>query len=91
MNDVSARDVQMATSQWSLGKSFDTFAPLGPAIVTKDEVPDPHVLDIKLTIGGEGLQHSNTRQLILRGRPRALDWDALRIAGCDPGRRSSNR
>jgi 2-keto-4-pentenoate hydratase/2-oxohepta-3-ene-1,7-dioic acid hydratase in catechol pathway len=41
MNDVSARDVQMAMSQWSLGKSFDTFAPLGPAIVTKDEVPGP--------------------------------------------------
>ncbi len=66
MNDVSARDVQMATSQWSLGKSFDTFAPLGPAIVTKDEVPDPHALEIGLTIGGEVLQHSNTRELIFR-------------------------
>ena len=66
MNDITARDVQMATSQWSLGKSFDTFAPLGPAIVTKDEVPDPHALDIKLTIGGEVLQHSNTRELIFR-------------------------
>jgi 2-keto-4-pentenoate hydratase/2-oxohepta-3-ene-1,7-dioic acid hydratase in catechol pathway len=66
MNDVSARDVQMATCQWSLGKRFDTFAPLGPAIVTKDEVPDPHALDIRLTIGGEVLQHSNTRQLIFR-------------------------
>jgi 2-keto-4-pentenoate hydratase/2-oxohepta-3-ene-1,7-dioic acid hydratase in catechol pathway len=66
MNDVSARDVQMATTQWSLGKSFDTFAPLGPAIVTKDEVPDPHALDIRLTIGGEVLQHSNTRELIFR-------------------------
>src|SRR5580698_9997919 len=66
MNDVTARDVQMATSQWSLGKSFDTFAPLGPAIVTKDEVPDPHRLDIKLTIGGEVLQRSNTRELIFR-------------------------
>jgi len=66
MNDVSARDVQMATSQWSLGKSFDTFAPLGPAVVTKDEVPDPHALDISLTIGGHVLQHSNTRELIFR-------------------------
>jgi 2-keto-4-pentenoate hydratase/2-oxohepta-3-ene-1,7-dioic acid hydratase in catechol pathway len=66
MNDVTARDVQMATSQWSLGKSFDTFAPLGPAIVTKAEVPDPHALEIKLTIGGEVLQHSNTRELIFR-------------------------
>jgi 2-keto-4-pentenoate hydratase/2-oxohepta-3-ene-1,7-dioic acid hydratase in catechol pathway len=66
MNDVTARDVQMSTSQWSLGKSFDTFAPLGPAIVTKDEVPDPHALDIRLTIGGEVLQHSNTSELIFR-------------------------
>jgi 2-keto-4-pentenoate hydratase/2-oxohepta-3-ene-1,7-dioic acid hydratase in catechol pathway len=66
MNDVSARDVQMSTTQWSLGKSFDTFAPLGPAIVTKDEVPDPHALDIRLTIGDEVLQHSNTRELIFR-------------------------
>ncbi len=66
MNDVTARDVQMATSQWSLGKSFDTFAPLGPAIVTKDEVPDPHALDIRFTIGSEVLQHSNTRELIFR-------------------------
>jgi 2-keto-4-pentenoate hydratase/2-oxohepta-3-ene-1,7-dioic acid hydratase in catechol pathway len=47
----------MATTQWSLEKSFDTFAPLGPAIVKKDEVPDPHALDIRLTIGGEVLQH----------------------------------
>jgi 2-keto-4-pentenoate hydratase/2-oxohepta-3-ene-1,7-dioic acid hydratase in catechol pathway len=66
MNDVSARDVQMSTTQWSLGKSFDTFGPLGPAIVTKDEVPDPHALDITLTIGGEVLQRSNTRELIFR-------------------------
>ena len=66
MNDVTARDVQLSTSQWSLGKSFDTFAPLGPAIVTKDEVPDPHALEIKLTIGGEVLQHSNTHELIFR-------------------------
>jgi 2-keto-4-pentenoate hydratase/2-oxohepta-3-ene-1,7-dioic acid hydratase in catechol pathway len=66
MNDVSARDIQMSTSQWSLGKSFDTFAPLGPAIVTKDEIPDPHSLDIKLSIGGEVLQHSNTSELIFR-------------------------
>jgi 2-keto-4-pentenoate hydratase/2-oxohepta-3-ene-1,7-dioic acid hydratase in catechol pathway len=51
MNDLSARDIQLSTSQWSLGNSFDTFAPLGPAIVTKDEVPDPHSLNIKLTIG----------------------------------------
>lgn len=66
LNDVSARDVQLSTSQWSLGKSFDTFAPIGPAIVTKDEITDPHVLDIKLSIDGEVLQHSNTRELIFK-------------------------
>jgi 2-keto-4-pentenoate hydratase/2-oxohepta-3-ene-1,7-dioic acid hydratase in catechol pathway len=66
MNDVSARDIQMSTSQWSLGNSFDTFAPLGPAIVTKDEVPDPHSFNSKLTVGGKLLQHSNTRELIFR-------------------------
>ena len=64
VNDVSARDVQLATTQWNLGKSFDTFAPIGPHIVTADEISDPHVLDIKLSIGGETLQHSNTRHLI---------------------------
>src|SRR5579875_3069120 len=66
LNDVSARDVQLATSQWILGKSFPTFCPIGPAIVTADEVPDPHALDIRLTINGEELQHSNTRELIFR-------------------------
>ncbi|HZZ40898.1 MAG TPA: fumarylacetoacetate hydrolase family protein [Acidobacteriaceae bacterium] len=66
LNDVSARDVQLATSQWTLGKSFDTFCPFGPAIVTEDEIPDPHALDIRLSIGGEVLQHSNTRELIFK-------------------------
>src|SRR5579883_2111025 len=66
LNDVSARDVQLATSQWVLGKSFPTFAPLGPAIVTKDEIPDPHALDIRLSIDGELLQHSNTQELIFK-------------------------
>jgi 2-keto-4-pentenoate hydratase/2-oxohepta-3-ene-1,7-dioic acid hydratase in catechol pathway len=66
LNDVSARDVQLATSQWTLGKSFDTFAPLGPAIVTTDEIEDPHTLDIELSINGEVLQLSNTRHLIFK-------------------------
>jgi 2-keto-4-pentenoate hydratase/2-oxohepta-3-ene-1,7-dioic acid hydratase in catechol pathway len=66
MNDVSARDVQMATSQWMIGKTFDTFAPMGPYLVTADEVADPHNLDISLTVNGETLQHSNTRELIFR-------------------------
>jgi len=64
VNDVSARDYQMATTQWLMGKTFDTFAPMGPWIVTADEIPDPHSLGISLEIGGETLQKSNTRELI---------------------------
>ena len=65
-NDVSARDFQMATSQWMIGKTFDTFAPIGPAIVTADEIDDPHNLDISLTLSGEVMQSSNTRNLIFK-------------------------
>jgi 2-keto-4-pentenoate hydratase/2-oxohepta-3-ene-1,7-dioic acid hydratase in catechol pathway len=65
-NDISARGVQLATSQWTLGKSFPTFTPLGPSITTKDEVPAPHALDIKLTLSGEVMQSSNTRDLIFK-------------------------
>jgi 2-keto-4-pentenoate hydratase/2-oxohepta-3-ene-1,7-dioic acid hydratase in catechol pathway len=66
LNDVSARDFQMATSQWMIGKTFDTFAPVGPAIVTADEIPDPHALDIQMIINGEVLQSSNTSQMVFR-------------------------
>ncbi|HLH42185.1 MAG TPA: fumarylacetoacetate hydrolase family protein [Bryobacteraceae bacterium] len=66
VNDVSARDYQMATSQWLMGKTFDTFAPMGPWIVTHDEIANPHALDISLEIGGETLQKSNTRELIFK-------------------------
>jgi 2-keto-4-pentenoate hydratase/2-oxohepta-3-ene-1,7-dioic acid hydratase in catechol pathway len=66
VNDVSARDVQLATSQWSLGKSFPSFCPMGPAIVTTDEIADPHALGISLTINGEVMQNSNTRELIFK-------------------------
>lgn len=66
VNDVSARDIQLSTSQWSLGKSFPSFCPMGPAIVTADEVADPHALAISLSIGGETLQSSNTRELIFK-------------------------
>jgi len=66
MNDVSARDVQRATSQWSLGKSFPTFAPMGPWVVSKDEIADPHRLGISMTIGGERLQDANTSQMIYK-------------------------
>jgi acylpyruvate hydrolase len=63
-NDVSARDYQKRTSQWLLGKSFDTFGPLGPALVTVDEVPDPHCLDLELRVNGVPKQRANTRDLI---------------------------
>src|SRR5262249_19330528 len=66
MNDVSARDFQTATTQWIMGKTFDTFAPFGPAIVTADEVPDPHNLDISLTLNGQVMQSSNPSNLIFK-------------------------
>jgi 2-keto-4-pentenoate hydratase/2-oxohepta-3-ene-1,7-dioic acid hydratase in catechol pathway len=70
INDVSARDFQMATSQWLMGKTFDTFAPMGPWLVTADEIADPHALDISLDISSNGsterLQQSNTRELIFK-------------------------
>jgi 2-keto-4-pentenoate hydratase/2-oxohepta-3-ene-1,7-dioic acid hydratase in catechol pathway len=66
VNDVSARDWQMQTSQWIMGKTFDTFAPMGPCIVTADEIADPHNLEIQMEIGGELRQNSNTKELIFR-------------------------
>jgi 2-keto-4-pentenoate hydratase/2-oxohepta-3-ene-1,7-dioic acid hydratase in catechol pathway len=66
VNDVSARDVQFSSTQWSMSKCFPTFCPLGPAIVTADEVPDPHVLQIGLSIDGVQLQNSNTRELVFK-------------------------
>lgn len=72
VNDVSARDFQFASTQWSMSKSFPTFCPLGPAIVTADEIADPHNLDISLTIDGEALQHSNTRELVF-GIPELIE------------------
>ena len=66
VNDVSARGVQLATSQWTLGKSFPTFTPMGPWIVTADELEDPHNLDIRLTLNDEVMQSANTRDLIFK-------------------------
>jgi 2-keto-4-pentenoate hydratase/2-oxohepta-3-ene-1,7-dioic acid hydratase in catechol pathway len=73
LNDVSARDFQLATSQWTIGKTFDTFCPMGPWLVSADEVPDPHSLDIRLTINGETLQSSNTREFIF-DIPRLVEY-----------------
>lgn len=66
VNDVSARGVQLATSQWTLGKSFPTFTPLGPWIVTADEIEDPHALNISLKLNDEVMQSANTSDMIFR-------------------------
>lgn len=63
-NDISARDIQMGDGQWTRGKSCDTFAPMGPALVTPDEVPDPQNLSIQCRLNGEVVQDSSTRQMI---------------------------
>jgi len=63
-NDVTARDWQFQTPQWTLGKSFDTHGPFGPWIVTADAVGDPHTLGIRAFVNGEKRQDSNTRQLV---------------------------
>ncbi|MHB9090533.1 MAG: fumarylacetoacetate hydrolase family protein, partial [Chloroflexota bacterium] len=64
LNDISARDIQFRESQWLRAKSFDTFAPTGPYLVTKDSVADPANLDVNLWLNGELMQSSNTKQLI---------------------------
>ena len=65
-NDISARDWQKGTPsrQWLLGKTFDTFAPLGPVVVTADEIDDPQNLNIQLRLNGDVMQHSNTGKMI---------------------------
>jgi 2-keto-4-pentenoate hydratase/2-oxohepta-3-ene-1,7-dioic acid hydratase in catechol pathway len=63
-NDVSARDLQLGDGQWVRGKSLDTFCPLGPALVTRDEVPDPGKLAIACRVNGETFQDSTTAEMI---------------------------
>jgi 2-keto-4-pentenoate hydratase/2-oxohepta-3-ene-1,7-dioic acid hydratase in catechol pathway len=63
-NDVSARKWQFDDGQWTRGKSCDTFAPNGPFLVTKDEVPDPGALRITTRVNGQVMQDSSTKQLI---------------------------
>jgi len=93
LNDISARDFQFADKQWFRGKSCDTFAPIGPWIVTADEVPDPHRLGISLTLNGQTMQDSNTSQLIFKVPflisflSRSLTWEVgdLISTGTPPG------
>ncbi|MGE5843003.1 MAG: fumarylacetoacetate hydrolase family protein [Deltaproteobacteria bacterium] len=65
-NDVSARDLQFGDGQWVRGKSLDTFCPIGPWIVTRDEVPDPHSLRIRTILNSTTMQDSNTNQMIFK-------------------------
>jgi 5-carboxymethyl-2-hydroxymuconate isomerase len=64
INDVSARDLQFSDKQYVRGKSLDTFCPMGPAVVTADEIPDPGALAIRSFRNGQPMQDSSTAQLI---------------------------
>ena len=72
-NDVSARDLQMRDGQWIKGKALDTFAPLGPYLVMRDEIPDPHKLAIRLWLNGSLMQNSSTQNLIF-GIPQVIEY-----------------
>ena len=72
-NDVSVRDWQKRTPQWTLGKGFDTHAPFGPWITTLDEVPDPHALNLRGLVNGELRQSSNTSLMIFK------IWDQISV------------
>ncbi len=63
-NDVSARDLQPKSGQWTRGKAVDTFLPTGPWLVTADEIPDPQTLGIRCMVNGEVLQDSNTAEMV---------------------------
>ena len=73
MNDVTARDLQKSERQWTRAKGLDTFAPCGPWLVTRDEIPDPHSLEIELRVNGELRQKSNTNDLIF-DVPRIIEF-----------------
>jgi 2-keto-4-pentenoate hydratase/2-oxohepta-3-ene-1,7-dioic acid hydratase in catechol pathway len=64
INDASARDFQMLTSQWMAGKIFETAAPVGPYIADRAEVPDPHTLGLKTFVNGKQMQNGNTKTFI---------------------------
>jgi len=64
MNDVTARDIQAQTSQWTAGKALDTFAPMGPGIVPASRIPDPQILTLITRVNGQEVQHDNTANMI---------------------------
>jgi 2-keto-4-pentenoate hydratase/2-oxohepta-3-ene-1,7-dioic acid hydratase in catechol pathway len=63
-NDVSARDLQFGDGQWVRAKSLDTFCPMGPWLVTRDEIPDPQALPVRSTLNGQVMQDSTTAEMI---------------------------
>jgi 5-carboxymethyl-2-hydroxymuconate isomerase len=93
-NDVSARDLQLRQDgQWTRGKSLDTFCPLGPWIVTRDEIADPHKLKIKTTVNGETRQDGSTKDMIFKipqliaycSRSFTLEPGDMILTGTPPG------
>jgi 2-keto-4-pentenoate hydratase/2-oxohepta-3-ene-1,7-dioic acid hydratase in catechol pathway len=84
-HDVSARDWQFRgeEKQWIIGKTFDTFAPTGPVLVTADELTDPHNLRIQLRLNGTTLQNSSTKEFIF-GVPHLL-WFLSQVVTLEPG------
>ena len=82
-NDVSARDVQFGDGQWIRGKSLDTFCPIGPAVVTADEIPDPQALQLRTRVNGEVMQESST-ELMLFGVAQLLAFCSRNFT-LDPG------
>ena len=65
-NDISARDLQDTEGQWTRAKGQDTFCPLGPCIVTRDDIPDPHTLNLRTEVNGTLMQDANTRDMIFK-------------------------
>lgn len=92
-DDVSARDVQFKDGQWTRGKSFDTFAPVGPWVVTTEEIPDPQNLKIRSRVNGESRQNSSTANMIFDvktivsfvSRVMTLDAGDIIATGTPPG------
>jgi 2-keto-4-pentenoate hydratase/2-oxohepta-3-ene-1,7-dioic acid hydratase in catechol pathway len=84
-HDVSARDWQFRgeEKQWIIGKTFDTFAPIGPVVVTQDEIGDPNALQVQLRLNGATMQNSNTKEFIFQV-PHLL-WFLSQVVTLEPG------
>lgn len=82
-DDVSARDLQFGDTQWTRGKALDTFAPMGPWIVTVDEIPDPQTLGIRCVVNGKVLQDANTADMLF-GVAEIIEFASQAIT-LDPG------